>query len=199
MLASGSGSNFEAVVTTSRAGELPLDVTTLVVNRADAHVRERALNLRVDERLVRRGDSSREAHDAQLLETVAETKPDLVLLLGWMHVLAADFIERFPEILNLHPAYLPLDPSADQVTLPDRSAQRVYRGRHAVDDALREGARWIGASVHRVERSVDRGEVLARAPLRIDPDEPREALDARLHALEREVVAEAIKRWSRRR
>jgi phosphoribosylglycinamide formyltransferase-1 len=199
VLASGSGSNFEAVVAMSRAGTLPLDVTTVVVNRADAYVRERARDLRIAECLIVRGELSREAYDAELLEAVAGTKPDLVLLLGWMHVLAADFIARFPEMLNLHPAYLPLDPSADQVTLPDRTTQHVYRGRRAVDDALRDGARWIGASVHRVERAADRGEVLARAALPIIEGEPRDALEVRLHALEREVVSEAIKRWSRRR
>lgn len=199
VLASGSGSNFEGVVALSRASLLPLDVTALVVNHAGAYVRERARRLEIAEELVVRGETSREAYDARLLETVAGTKPDLVLLLGWMHVLAADFVERFPEILNLHPAYLPLDPSADDVKLPDRSTQRVYRGRHAVDDALRDGARWIGASVHRVELSVDRGAVMARAALRVVPGEGREALEARLHALEREVVAEALLRWSRRR
>ena len=105
----------------------------------------------------------------------------------------------FSEILNLHPAYLPLDPAADRVTLPDRSTQRVYRGPRAVDDALSDGAGWIGATVHRVERAVDRGAVIARAALQLRPGEPREELEARLHALERDVVREAIVRWSRGR
>ena len=116
-----------------------------------------------------------------------------------MHVLGAGFVASFSEILNLHPAYLPLDPAADRVTLPDRSAQRVYRGPRAVDDALADGAGWIGASVHRVERAVDRGAVIARAALRVRPGERRGELEVRLHALEREVVREAIGRWSRGR
>lgn len=199
VLASGNGSNFEAVVEAARAGALPLEVTTLVVNRSDAFVRERARRARIAERLVVRENSAREAYDALLLDTVAATEPDLVLLLGWMHVLAPSFVARFPELLNLHPAFLPLDPSADRVRLPDRSTQPVYRGARAVDDALRNGANWIGASVHRVEQAVDRGAVLARSPLRIVPGEPREALEARLHVLERRVVGEAIRIWSRQR
>jgi phosphoribosylglycinamide formyltransferase-1 len=199
IMASGNGSNFESVVEASRTGRLPLDVTALVVNRADAFVRERARRAQVPEHVVVREKALRETYDARLLEIVEATTPDLVLLLGWMHVLDAEFLASFSEILNLHPAYLPLDPAADRVTLPDRSTQRVYRGPRAVDDALGDGAGWIGASVHRVERAVDRGAVIARAALQLRPGEPREELEARLHVLEREVVAEAIGRWNRGR
>lgn len=195
VLASGNGTNFQAVIDGARVGELPLEVTTLVVNRADAYARERARAAGIAEMLVVREKETRAAYDERLIEAVAATEPDLVLLLGWMHVLPPAFVERFPQILNLHPAFLPLDPSADRVTMPDGTQSPVYRGGRAVDAALEAGAAWIGASVHRVTPEVDRGAVMARAPLCVVSGEAREDLDARLHDLERRVLRLALRRW----
>jgi folate-dependent phosphoribosylglycinamide formyltransferase PurN len=197
VLASGNGSNFEAVVTASREGSVPLEVTALIANRAQAGVLERARRLGVRAEVVawERPAESRVAYDARLTEAVAATQPELILLLGWMHVLPPSFIERFPEALNLHPAFLPLDPRANVVRFPDGSEGAAFRGAHALDDALQAHSDWIGASVHRVGVSVDRGDVLARAPLRIGHEESRDALERRLHALEHEVLGEAIRLW----
>jgi len=197
ILASGNGSNFEAVVERAKAGEIPLEVQKLVVSRADAFALERAKRLGVDASVVawNRGVESREAYDARLLDAVAATEPDVVVLLGWLHVLSAGFVARFSQLINLHPAFLPLDPVLDSVTMPDGSVIRARRGASAVDDALAAGAGWIGATVHRVGVAVDRGDVLARAPLRLVAGEPREALDVRLHSLERDVVETALRRW----
>ena len=197
ILASGNGSNFEALVKRARAGDIPLEVTALMVDRASAFALERARRLGVAASAIvwRRSEESRESYDARLLDAVAATEPEVVVLLGWMHVLGAAFVARFPQLLNLHPAFLPLDPVFDWVTMPDGGVSAAFRGVRAVDDALAAGADWIGASVHRVGFAVDRGELLARAPLRLAPGEPRAALDARLHALEHEVVATALRRW----
>jgi phosphoribosylglycinamide formyltransferase-1 len=197
VLASGSGSNFQAVLDGVAAGTLPLDVSALIVNRESAYARDRARGAGVPERVVawRRSAESREDYDARLLEAVAATEPDVVLLLGWMHVLSAGFVARFPQMLNIHPALLPLDPAADAVTAPDFTTIPAFRGARAIDDALAAGVAWAGATVHRVGVAVDRGGVLARAPLRLTPGEPRDELDARLHALEHRVLAAAIRRW----
>ena len=198
LLASGNGSNVQGVLDGSASGDLPLHVTALVANRGDAFALERAAAAGIATHVVAwdRLERSRETYDAALLQAVAATEPELVLLLGWMHVLAPPFVARFPEMLNLHPAFLPLDPAADAVTMPDGERIAAYRGAHALRDALAAGSRWAGATVHRVSVAVDRGEVLARAPLTIEPAEPRAALEERLHALERRVVRTAVRRWS---
>jgi phosphoribosylglycinamide formyltransferase-1 len=198
VLASGNGTNFQSVVDGARAGTLPLDVGGLIVNRPEAFALERAARAGIPSKLVywERAAESRAQYDARVLAAVKETAPELVLLLGWMHVLSPDFVAAFPNIINLHPAFLPLDARHDTVTLPDGAVIPAYRGKSAVDEALADTSSWIGASVHRVNVAVDRGEVLARAPLRTIGGEPREALDARLHALEHRVLAAAIRRWA---
>jgi phosphoribosylglycinamide formyltransferase-1 len=196
ILASGSGSNFAAVAEAAAAGTLPLDVTALVCNRAGARVLERASAANVASHLVvwDRADESRGDFDARVLVEVAATEPELVLLLGWMHILPELFVRTF-DCLNVHPAFLPYNPAAESVTMPDGTTIPAFRGAHAVDDALKAGAPWIGASFHRVGVEVDRGSLLARLPLKRDPAESREALDERLHALERRVVATGLERW----
>jgi phosphoribosylglycinamide formyltransferase-1 len=196
VLASGNGSNFQAVVDAVARYELPLDVAALVTNRRDAYALERAARAGIATHVLawRRDAESRETYDARLLDVVAATEPHVVLLLGWMHVLPATFLARFPETLNVHPAFLPLDPSADVVTMPDGTTIAAFRGARAFDDALVAGSRWSGASVHRVNVAVDRGAILARAPLALEA-QTRDEAEARLHALEHRVLQTALTRW----
>jgi phosphoribosylglycinamide formyltransferase-1 len=197
LLASGSGSNVQAVLDGVANGTLPLEVAAVVVNRPVAPVIERARSRGVPVQVVvwERSSESREKYDAKLREVVEVTAPDLVLTLGWMHVLAPDFVATFPELMNIHPAFLPLDPARDRVTMPDGVVIPVFRGAHALRDALAANSPWVGASVHYVTNEVDRGEVLARAPLRVEPDEGETQLLQRLHPLEHRCVALAIDRW----
>ncbi|MFY9631758.1 MAG: formyltransferase family protein, partial [Candidatus Cybelea sp.] len=142
-----------------------------------------------------RGREARAQYDARLLEEVQSHEPDLVLLLGWMHLLAEPFVRAFPELLNLHPAYLPLDPAEDSVVMPDGTRVAAFRGPHAVRDALARGSSWVGATVHRVTPATDRGPVLARKPLRVAPAEEEAALMERLHREEHKLVNAAVTRW----
>ncbi|MDQ2857536.1 MAG: GNAT family N-acetyltransferase [Candidatus Eremiobacteraeota bacterium] len=198
ILASGNGGNFAALVDAARASDVPLDIVALVCDKPHARVLERASGAGISACCVAwdRRAETREAYDARVLATVAQTEPELVLLLGWMHVLPATFVARFPEMLNLHPAFLPLDPAADSVTMPDGSTLPAFRGAHAFTDALAARSAWAGASVHRVGVAIDRGEIFARLPL--DLREPGDDLARfeRLHELERRVVATAVRRWT---
>lgn len=196
ILASGNGSNFQAVVDAAARDELPLDVAALVTNRSDAYAIQRAARAGIATHVLpwRRDAESRETYDARLLDAVAATEPNVVLLLGWMHVLPATFLARFPQTLNVHPAFLPLDPAADAVTMPDGTTIAAFRGARAFDAARAAGSRWSGASVHRVNLAVDRGAILARAPLALGTQTRAES-EACLHALERCVVRTALARW----
>jgi len=186
------------VLDRSHDGSLPLDVVALVANAPGAYAIERARAAGVPSIHVlpwKRGETTREAYDAALLEAVAGEAPDLVLLLGWMHLLAEPFVRAFPHILNVHPAFLPLDPERDDVGLPDGTRIAAFRGAHAVRDALAAGSSWIGATVHVVTPQTDRGPVVTRKPLRLLAGEDEASALARLHPIEHDLVAAAIRRW----
>jgi phosphoribosylglycinamide formyltransferase 1 len=197
ILASGNGSNFQAVVDATRDGTLPLDLVALLSNNLHAYALVRARDAGIPSHLVTwdRGEETREAYDTRLLEDAAAERPDLVLLLGWMHLLSNDFVSAFPEMLNVHPAFLPLDQARDEVTMPDGSTIPAFRGPRAVRDALAVSSKWVGAALHRVTNLTDRGPVMARKPLRVEPGEEEPHLMERVHALERGVVRAGITRW----
>ena len=195
-LASGSGTNVQAVIDRSR-GSLPLDLVGLVTNHSEAYARERATRAGIMSLIVpwHRKEQSRADYDAALLGVVERFAPELILLLGWMHVLEPAFVERFPDILNIHPAFLPLDPSHDDVAMPDGVRIPAFRGAYAVRDALDARSPWVGASFHRITSDTDRGPILTRKPLAVEPGEDDDALMERLHPLEHDVVERGIRRW----
>lgn len=197
IMASGNGTNFQAVLDSVRTGELPIDVVALVSNSARAFAVERARTAGVPAHVVawNRAVEPRDHYDARLLDSARAERPDLVLMLGWMHLLDAAFVHAFPEMLNLHPAFLPLDPQRDSVVMPDGSRIAAFRGPQAVRDALAASSPWVGATLHRVTAETDRGPVMARAPLRVEPGEEEDALMERVHELERRVVRAGLMRW----
>jgi phosphoribosylglycinamide formyltransferase-1 len=202
ILASGNGSNLEAVIAAARAGALPLDVRLVVSNNPQAHALVRAERAGIPTAVMpfERSTESRHAYGARLASTVRACGASLVLLLGWMHVLAPEFVHAgFDGILNLHPAYLPDDPHADSVRFPDGSQTQVFRGPRALRDAIAAKVAQTGATLIQITADVDRGPVLARRPMALRPDENEAAALERLHAVEREVVCEGILNWIRQR
>ncbi len=197
VLASGRGTNFQSVIDGAAAGSLPLEVAALVTNHPRAYALERArvANIAAVTLPWARRAQLRPDYDAQLSEVVRRAEPDLVLLLGWMHLLDDRFVAEFPETINIHPAFLPLAESSDEVVFPDGSSTPAFRGARAVRDALAWGSCWSGASAHRITLHTDRGPVLVRKPLALNPGETEEGILERLHPLEHQVLAGAIMRW----
>lgn len=198
VMVSGSGTNLQSVLDRARSGELPIEVVAVVSNNAGAYALERARDAGVPSvRNVvwKRKEEAREAYDLRLLAEVRTDEPDLVLMLGWMHLLSERFVCAFPSLLNLHPGFLPLDPARDDVVTPDGTQMPAYRGPDAVSDALRDKQLWTGATVHRVTASTDRGPVFARKPLRVTAGETQDQVMQRLHPLEHDLVATAVRRW----
>ncbi len=197
ILASGGGTNAQAVFDAVAARKVALDLH-VVTNQAGAFVRQRARAASVTEEAVtwRRGEETRADFDARVIDAVSAQNPDLVLLLGWMHLLPGAFLERFPETLNVHPAFLPFVPTHDDVVMPDGSRIPAFRGAHSPEDTIAAGVAWSGASVHRVTPATDRGEIFVRTPLALAPDTTLAALREGLRPLEHGAVVTAIRRWS---
>ena len=116
----------------------------------------------------------RERRDAVMAEWLAGHGVDLVVCAGYMHLLTAPFLDRFPQrILNVHPSLLP-----------------DFPGAHAIDDALAGGAETTGVTVHLVDAGLDTGPVVAREQV---PVEPRETLVERIHAVEHRLLPAAAR------
>jgi phosphoribosylglycinamide formyltransferase 1 len=183
VLASGSGTNLQAIIDATATGQLDAEVVAVVANVADAYALERANVAGITTvTLLPTTEESRREYDLRLAATVAEFQPDFVVLAGWMRLLRMAFLERFPQrVVNLHPA-LPGD-------LP---------GLHAIERAHAQflaGQRTTtGVMVHLVpDEGVDDGPVVRSCRVPIEPGDTIDDLAARVHAAEHRTLVEALR------
>jgi len=176
VLASGRGSNLQAILDAIAAGTLDADVVGVFSDRPQA----RAL-LRVHESLRwsrdARAYARREDFDAELAEAVAARHPDWVVCAGYMRILADAFIGRFRgRLLNIHPSLLP-----------------KYRGLRTHARALEAGDREHGASVHFMVPELDAGAVVAQARVPVRPGDDPAALAARVLQVEHPLLLATLR------
>lgn len=181
-MASGNGSNLQAILDACAGGRVPATVVAVVSDRDDAYALKRAADAGVPSVHVGRHQGEPRAdYDARLADIVAGFGPDLVVLAGWMRILTSSFLGWFPgRVVNLHPA-LPGE-------LP---------GTHAIERAWHQalaGERTrTGVMIHHVpDEGVDDGPVIATAEVPILADDTLEALEARIHAVEHQLLVDTI-------
>ena len=183
VLASGNGSNAQAIIDACASGELSAEVMAVVSDHGDAKalVRADAAGLPAVH-VGRRSDETRGDYDARLADIVTGFDPDWVVLAGWMRVLTLNFLGWFPSmVVNLHPA-LPGE-------LPGlRAIERAYAEARA---GTRTGT---GVMVHLVpDEGVDVGPVLAAAEVPILAGDTLLELEQRVHAVEHALLVCTLK------
>ena len=187
VLASGFGSNLQAILDACARGNLNARVAAVISDRKAARALDRAREAGIPALYhpwlpYRRAGRSRQDYDADLGVLAAVYRPDWIVLAGWLRVLSMAFLGRFPgRVVNLHPA------------LPG-----AFPGLHAIErawEAFRRGEiTHTGVMVHLVpDEGVDVGPVLARETVPIRPEDTLETLEARLHAVEHRIFVEALK------
>jgi phosphoribosylglycinamide formyltransferase-1 len=121
-------------------------------------------------------------------------KAELIVLAGWMRIFSADFITQFSgRIINLHPALIPDTGVGSSFTTRDGSVIPVFRGLHAVRQALDAGVKITGSTVHYVTPEVDAGPVICREEVTIEEGDTEESLHERLKLVEHRLVVKAVK------
>jgi phosphoribosylglycinamide formyltransferase 1 len=177
VLASGNGSNLQALLDAAAAPGADLAVVLVASDRPDAYALERGRLARVDTAVVRPADHpDRQAFDRTLRDLVAAARPDAVCLAGFMRILGPDFVRAFPDrIVNTHPSLLP-----------------AFRGAHAVRDALAYGVRVSGCTVHLVDEQVDHGPVLFQAAVPVEDGDDESSLHERIKREEHRLLPLAV-------
>ena len=177
VMASGSGSNFEAIAQAIKNGELKAQIEVVIYNNSDAKVVERARRLGVPTRLLdHRKFESREALDEAIASVLNEHGVEWVVMAGWMRRVTERLLNAFPQrILNIHPSLLPSFP-----------------GIRAVEQALAAGVKIAGCSVHYVELIVDSGPIIAQVAVPVLPEDSVATLQARIQVQEHRLFPLAI-------
>lgn len=178
VLVSGGGSNLAALLA-AHDGDYPARVVGVVADRAGAGGLEIARAAGVPTAVVQPADfADRAAWDAALAEAIGVFRPDLVVSAGFMRILGAPVLDRWPgRVVNTHPALLPSFPGA-----------------HAVRDALAFGAKVTGCTLHVVDAGVDTGPVIAQVAVPVEPADDEATLHERIKVAERALLVDWVAR-----
>jgi phosphoribosylglycinamide formyltransferase-1 len=178
VLASGRGSNLQAILDACARPGFPARVAVVVSDRERAAALERAAAAGVPTAVLNPKDfGERAAYDAALADTLDGHGVGLVCLAGFMRILGPAFVHRYAgRLLNVHPALLP-----------------AFPGLHAQRQALDHGVKVAGATVHFVEEGVDTGPIVLQASVPVEADDTVETLSARILVQEHRLYAEAVR------
>jgi phosphoribosylglycinamide formyltransferase 1 len=177
VLASGSGTNLQAILDTLHGRE-GIEVAGVGSDKPGARALERSRAAGVDTAAFPRDEyTGREARDVAMAEWIEARRADLVVLAGYMQLLSPAFIARFRNrVVNIHPALLPAFPGLD-----------------AIGQALAAGVETTGVTVHFVDEGVDTGPPIVQREVPVPPDRDRALLEETIHAVEHELYPEAIR------
>jgi len=178
ILASGSGSNFEAIAEAIQSGSLSGEIRVLICNNPEAKALQRAERLGIPAVVLdHRQIKPREVLDQAIVETLKAHGVEWVAMVGWMRLVTPVLINAFPDrILNIHPSLLPSFP-----------------GLRAVEQALDHGVKITGCTVHIVTPEMDSGPILVQAAVPVFGDDTSDSLHARIQEEEHRLIVEGIR------
>ena len=184
VLASGSGSNLQAILDGSASGKVPAQVGVVICNVPGARALQRAEAARVPAMLLdHKQFASRDDYDRAVVAELRRHRVDLVCLAGFMRLIGPVLLNEFHnKILNIHPSLLP-----------------AFPGLHAVRQALAARVRVSGCTVHVVDQGTDSGPILIQAAVPVLDGDTEETLAARILQQEHRCYPRAIALWAQGR
>lgn len=185
VLASGRGSNLQAVIDAIGAGRIHATIVAVISNKRDAAALERArthglVDVFVDPKPFAGLPDGREAYDRALLEVLHRHEAELVLLAGYMKIVTNVLIEAYANrMMNIHPSLLPAFPGLD-----------------AQKKAIDWGCKLAGCTVHFVTEGVDEGPIILQAAVPVLDDDTPDALAARILEQEHRIYPRAVELYA---
>jgi len=177
VMASGSGTNFEAVAKAIAEGQLNAQIKVLIYNNPDSQAKLKAEKYDIPAVLINHRDyPSREALDAKIVATFKEYGADWVIMAGWMRIVTQVLLDGFPErVINIHPSLLP-----------------SFKGIRAIEQALKAQVKITGCTVHFVSLAVDSGKIIMQSAVPVLADDTPETLHHRIQIQEHLILPQAI-------
>ncbi len=178
VLASGGGTNLQAIIDRIQDGSLNAEIVLVLSNKPTAGALQRGRRAGIPVCCIEQQDyPDRPACDRAMVAVLREARVELVILAGFMRLLSAQFLDAFPHrILNIHPALLP-----------------AFPGLNAQQQALQHGARLSGCTVHFVDSGVDTGPIVLQAAVPVLENDSVETLSQRILRQEHRIYPEAIR------
>lgn len=181
VLASGRGSNFQAIIDAIVAGKIIAEIKLLIVDNPSAYAIERAKKHSIEYLYIDPSKyPTKDEYYSEVANQLTMREIELVVLAGFMRVVKKPLLDAYPNrIMNIHPALLPSFP-----------------GLHGQKDAVNYGVRISGCTVHFVDEGVDTGPVIIQAAVAVSPDDTEDILSKRILALEHKIYPEAVRLYA---
>lgn len=178
MLASGSGTNLQAIMDSCESGFIPAEVVKVISNKKDAFALERARRKGIPAVFVNPDlFESRVHYDMQIAKEVEESKADLIVLAGYMLLLTPEFVRRYPyRITNIHPALCP-----------------AFPGTKAIKEAIEYRVKVTGVTVHFVDEGMDTGPIILQYPVFVEDEDTLQTLEEKIHRVEHKLYPLALR------
>lgn len=179
VLISGNGSNLQALIDACAKPEFPVQLVRVISNNEQAYGLQRAHKAGIETLIIdHRSFHNRDDFDLALHEALIECGAQIVCLAGFMRILTADFVGKWPhKMLNIHPSLLP-----------------AYRGLHTHRRALEDGVKFAGCTVHFVVPEMDAGPIVIQAAVPILAGDTEQTLAQRVLEQEHRMYPQAL-RW----
>jgi phosphoribosylglycinamide formyltransferase 1 len=177
VMASGSGSNFEAIARSIESGNLNAKIAVLIHNKSDIKAIDRAQQRGIPTVLLDHRDyPTREELDLAIVATLQTYQVECVVMAGWMRVITQVLIDAFVDrVINIHPSLLPSFP-----------------GIHSIEQALAANVKITGCTVHLVSLEVDSGPILVQSAVPVLAEDTAATLHARVQIQEHLILPQAI-------
>jgi len=181
VLASGGGTNLQAIIDSCDRGEIDGDVVVVVSNVPGAYALERARKHGIDAFAFDHGDQTREQHEKDIIDCLEGHQVDLVALAGYLRMLTPVFIEKYAgRLMNTHPALLP------------SFGGKGMHGLNVHKAVLDYGCKVSGCTIHFVTADVDGGPIILQKAVPVLEDDTPETLQARVLKEEHKLYSRAI-------
>ena len=180
IMGSGRGSNFDALLDSTKEASNPAEIVVAISDRVDAPILGKARREGVATEVLDPGTPRgawAPSGVERLRRMLADHGVEAICLAGFMRILPAEILREFPlRVLNIHPSLLP-----------------AFPGLHAQRQALRAGAKIAGCTVHFVDEGVDTGPIVLQAAVAVAPDDDEESLAARILEEEHRIYPAALR------
>ncbi len=179
IFASGSGTNFEALVCACENKTINGQVVLMVCDKPGAYVITRALNHNVDMFVFNPKDYKGKAlYEKEIVNKLNEYNIDLICLAGYMRICGETLLNAYlGRIINIHPALLP-----------------SFKGAHGILDAYNYGVKVFGVTIHYIDSGVDSGKIIAQKAFDYTEGDTLEMVEQKIHAIEHELYPEVLKK-----
>lgn len=179
VFASGSGTNFQAIIDSVKNSHLDANIKLLVCDREGAYCIERAEKERIPHFVFSAKEfAEKQDYEQEILQKLEGLHVEYIILAGYMRLIGPTLLKPFENrIINIHPSLLP-----------------AFPGKDAIGQALEANATESGVTIHFVDEGMDTGPIIAQQAVKLNKEETKDSLQKKIHAIEHELYPSTLQK-----